>query len=611
MIKVILGVLIAALLLTGSIAAPLDNLSDDDATEEINLGPHETLKEQPDRNIDDSPSTDQAADAPFGVRFVCPEGTVSDESSQAMQYDHFCPLYLYDPADIMGQPVLTVDPNRPDYMAINSLHGGRGLPNPTQEPPPTERSRDNDVHQPHTTWRTDDEGVQWTDDRYYAPTSLASEERKVYGESNAAAMDSNGEIYLSTLYSYRENESEGHDYAVVFWNGDRASRAMDYHSDYLIHYVEEGHQVERISSVFLRDSNRILTTWKQTSPEGDSWIQGFWTQPGRGANWQPLPEESRIGPCDNITNPIYSLGKAYIGCAPGDGYVPSVDTVKENFTMDSYQIHAINVENWTSEHVSSSPVSDGFGLLVRMNDRWGHDGNMAVVSSGIDGEGEPFAEVTHGLLGEDWGGLVTFGDKLRETGEASSDVTDARVTAAAYLAESGNFHMIYAEQYETNTLPEGGPLGGAGDFTEYEYHKTYAVGRIVGDGRFSGNFDLQYGNQDMMTSHTGSMNPERRGLSEGIFWDLHDSIIVWRDPDTGKERTFTAFGDHGFVRFAEVVEDNPPVAIPLPAAPVPPVPLAAAGTNPATIGAVAGILFGLMLTMMTAARKKKPMEVPH
>ena len=100
-----------------------------------------------------------------------------------------------------------------------------------------------------------------------------------------------------------------------------------------------------------------------------------------------------------------------------------------------------------------------------------------------------------------------------------------------------------------------------------------------------------------------------QGVGEDIFQDLHDDILVWTDPE-GRGREFVAFGDYGFVRFAEVGEENAiPFAFP-PTVGTPPIPAPTAGINPAVVGAVAGSLAMAMAARMALAKKKRTAEAP-
>src|SRR5581483_8297667 len=137
------------------------------------------------------------------VEFVCPPALAA-LPTQAVD----CPTYVLDAEDLMGQPALVVDPNNVHAMSFSAIHGGRGLHPLPNDQPPSERSRQNSVHQPHTTFVSNDGGKTWGDHPYYAPDAIdpkmcgSVRASSLYGEDNAAVIDPRGKVVLCALYAY-------------------------------------------------------------------------------------------------------------------------------------------------------------------------------------------------------------------------------------------------------------------------------------------------------------------------------------------------------------------------------------------------------------------------
>src|SRR5689334_13487865 len=112
----------------------------------------------------------------------------------------------------MAQPDLAIDPRDSTLVAFHALHGGPGLRTAVQDPSPTEHSRDDAVHQPHTTFQSRDGGSTWDDNRYYAPEGLRTANAEVFGEDNALELDDKGDITLASLYSHRANQGDDPQY---------------------------------------------------------------------------------------------------------------------------------------------------------------------------------------------------------------------------------------------------------------------------------------------------------------------------------------------------------------------------------------------------------------
>lgn len=558
-----------------------------------------------------------APEGDYSIGFECP-------SVQEGSYRLLCPLYVLDEEDLMSQPVLMVDPADPDLIGFNALHGGHGVHSLPSDEPPTERSRSDAVHQPHTTFRTSDGGLKWSDMPYYAPDHLngaggtrdengvpilpenptEEEPREVYGEDNAAALDREGRLTIASLYAHRDGNPAGGDvapfqYTVQTWKANRLNRDVDYFSNSrAINSGNDGlNTIESLHAVYVPETDLVAVMWLESVPKAGvvpeleegpaSQIRVFYTYPHEGAMWYEAQGDF-IGPCRGISNPIVEGHEIYVGCFPDEGYAHA--------SSYNLQMHAIDTYSWTTRHVAGTQVPPDFYALL-VEDRT--PGQMILVASGLSGNGNPEVVITRGEEGARWSSLQRVQDDLRPEEAATGEILDVRVTAAAVSPQSDHLHMVYMERYQISDTALGG--------TEAAYYKTLAA-FDPGD-RFRTKQTLDMGGQGW-----ASLDPFLTGgpsEGAGVFNDLRDTLVIWTDPETGVQREFIGYGDHGYFRFAEVVESNFLFAFPIPSSPVPPIPAPAAGLNPATQAALAGSLSLAMLSRMLLAKKKVSTEAPE
>lgn len=509
------------------------------------------------------------ADAAYTMRFDCPD--VAPEAGIPAG----CPAYVLDREDIMGSPRLVIDPRDPGLAAFGALHGGMGLhPVPGSEPP-TGRSRDDAVHQPHTTFATHDGGRRWTDMPYHAPDSLRTPGREIYGDDHAIALDGEGRLHIAALYSYREAAAPFADAnpfrsAVAVWKAHGIERPVDHHVNLKV--LDPATPEARIDSLHLvgvPDADAVALVWRE---EGEVVLHS--TRGSDGALW--TKRDLGIGPCEAISNPLALGTRVLLACAAND--------------TGPWSVHAIDASTWTSTPVGEAPLATQHALLVS---RW--DSFVVLVGSGVADDETPTVQLSYGEGGERWSGVEEIGPQLTR-GASATPVLDARVTAAAYNPVSGNLHLVYLERYD---LGQGGEQGAG----RPEFYK--AIASVQAEGSFQGKIDLGIG-----TVNRAAFSPTLSGVGGGVYDDLHDGLAIWRDPDAGGVREFVAFGDYGFVRYAEIVEENflSPIA-PL-SAQVPPIPAASAGTVPVLVGVPAGILAGAMVVRSVWARRQATAEAP-
>lgn len=541
-----------------------------------------------------------AAGGNYRIHFDCPErmgGTPGEEQLAG------CPLYVLDEEDIMSQPRILVDPKNPRWIGFNALHGGHGTQTPPAPAPPSERSRWNDLHQPHTTFQSVFGGADWSsgggeevegDNRYYAPGPLKAENRTIYGEDNAAVLDSSGNVHLASLYAYRDSTDTDYRYAVATWKGHRLNEPVLYGEDLLIRFADGYNKIDNLHILHVRETNWIVVLWRETSTNATgvagspSWINGMYTKAGTGARWQSLTPEQQIPGCRGISKPIGQEGRVYVGCYPEKG--------NRNAAANSrnLQIYAIDTKSWTTNFISDAPIDAGTPILV---DRG--NAHMAVLAASLNEQGDAVVKVAYGIQGGDWKDLKDYGPDFAKARLAvAPELLEVRITAAAYAKHTGYLHVLYQERYKAD-VTDVAHLGPKSLF------KTYGV--IRPDQGFQGYFDLTFGRHEPRLYFDLDY---QGGLEEGIFHDLHDDIFVWSHPKTKREQIFTVFGDYGFVRFGEIVEENPVIGLPLFPPQVPPTPLAAPGTNSLLQGAAAAAVMSLAVLRMLTVKRKQTVKAP-
>lgn len=538
-----------------------------------------------------------AAAGDYDIRFRCPDGAVNPPEAQNV--DATCPVYVKDPEDIFGQPVLVIDPIDPRKMAFSAIHGGQ---NPTllNTPPPSERSRHDPVHQPHTTFMSRDEGATWKDLPYYAPDGLQRREgelqRSIWGEDNAAVLDQDGRIYVAALYAYvdterpnpfseppsLESQPPDYRYVVAVWKGKGLERDMEYFNGQVFLNTspqeDDTWKADSLHMAFVPATRQVVVMVRESAPVGGgnetlgSEIVLHSSPADGNSIW--TTHRTGIGPCDAVSSPLAMGDRLFVGCFPPEG---------GNAT--GMQVWSVETANWTATSAGVAPLSVRQAILVARE----QGEHMVAIGAGVVG-GAARVELSYGEAGAGWGEAADVASSL-----AYADVTgrpepgellEARVTAAAFAPVSGNVHFVYLQRFRV-----------ADDAQTPGIHKVFAA--VQAGGSFQGYEQVELGLVSRGLFPSG-LTPG----GEGLFNDLHDAIVVWRDPVHGNDREFLAIGDYGFVQFAEVVEENPLPPIILPLASVPPVPVAVAGSIPAVVGLGAGVLSAAAVARAMSNKKK-------
>ncbi|HUR62257.1 MAG TPA: hypothetical protein VM286_07855 [Candidatus Thermoplasmatota archaeon] len=540
----------------------------------------------------------RAADAgEYAVTFHCPARVSSDLE------DNRCPSYVLDTEDIMAQPVLMVDSRNPEWVAFNALHGGHGVRTGADPPFPTNYSRDNELHQPHTTFQTTDGGQNWDDNRYYAHIANKAE---VFGEDNSAVLDKRGRMYVSSLYSYREEgtttcivASIGCTttagpirYAMLNWKSGTIREPFTSDVNYV--QIDPRDAAAAITQNFLAydgGSGQVAVFWLEVRSDGTSAIESAVTPTDGGSVWKRAEERQALRGCTGMTNPLALYDGIYVGCYAAKGHKTPDG---QNATAGALLLYRYDAKTWEPSFVGPTPFAAP-GNTVLASAEGLHKGAFVAVAAGIDGHAKPYVRVAFSDRGLSWTMPKDYVQYTTDTvTRQGATLVEERVNAVAFAAHSGTVHMIVMERF---AVQQGGPIQDVG---ATPFSKAYAV--VHATGKFLGKFDFKYGDPQTRAN----FNAQSKGLGEDVFADRHDSIVPIST--RAGERIFLAFGDHGYVRFAEATEDNPsPPFFPFPAPP-PAIPAALAAANPAVAGAVAGVLSTAMLAALAAARNKKTTE---
>jgi hypothetical protein len=520
------------------------------------------------------PAWQSAPTTEYDLRFECPPVATRDTGLPAepgQDAPTACPAYVLDAEDILAQPDLAVDGRDNLQVAFHALHGGPGLATPLKDQPPSPWSRDNAVHQTHTTFQSRDGGSDWDDNRYYAPADLSSSNAEVYGEDNAMELDDQGRITLASLYSARTEAGDEPHYAVYLWSSDRIKTTMDYSKAYVSRGVPAGLRADSLDLAWSAGAKEMVAAWRTTGPDGPR----VHVEHGAGGQWAAWGDDraARVGPCDVLSN-LASVGdRVLFACAQGsDTRLWALEPDLNVTDLGLAPVHAM-----TSLRLASAE-----GL---------RDGGI-VLGGAAAREGRSVVVLVWGVAGADWSRPAEVGPSVTQVGQhGGAQLVDARMTALAVKASSGTAHFLVQEQYA------GGQAADARIFG-----KAYGV--MQSTGRFLGTFALGYGDPQSRANVPATIG----GTDPAAFHDAHDSFAVVRGK-TGEERLFVAFGDYGYVRFAEVKEVEPPVptfpALPAAAA----IPATTAATSPALVAAAAGALSMAAVSRIVLARSKKSVEV--
>lgn len=519
-----------------------------------------------------------------------------------------CPAFILDPEDIMSQPEMVIDPVEPGLIAFHALHGGRGVQSLPGQYVPSDRSRDDSLHQPHTVFQKDraDDFI-FNDRKYYSPwhcdattqqdINACQDQPDIFGEDNAIALDGQARMTVASLYAIEQGGDTGQfEYKIVVWKSERMNRLFEDKVNYaVLSTASPLNGADSLDLVYTGATNRMAVVWRESVPDNNtgptglnSWVSLSYTKPGEGARWLPLEQEQWFGPCDAVSNAVSVRHLIYVACKPGDAF----EYPDPNATLGQWQLFTIDSRDWTTAWHSAVPVTAGDNAKLADS---GQD-HIIFASAGLDESGNPVTMLSAGTYSGEWYTPNGFGAQLTNQSNPL-ERREVRITAVAYREETGHVHVLYMERYRVSAGVESAGVP--------EYYKALANLGVTGRGmEWLGKQPLSLGNGPRHFS------AQYQGAGENVFNDLKDSIVVWKD-ERGNEREFVAYADYGNVRFAEVVEvQQSPFPGFLPVGGAPPIPLAAPGANPAYVGVVAGALSAAMVARILAAKKKATVEAP-
>jgi hypothetical protein len=570
--------------------------------------------------------------------FWCPglDGTPSvTDTTNTMTIRATCPYRIIDDADLLGSPQIAVHANDPNAVAFFSLHGGGS----TQGPTPRSRDPSPDgavtlTGLSHTTFTSQDHGRSWHDNPWGTDG---------FGEHAAGTMDADGNLYIAALWSKRLGD--GHfDYVIkLYKEQDSRYTISTYQPSKTFANRAAGNEIDQVNIVYLpappppvpdnatgntsanntrpadqgevgnstlpgdyygvanSADDRVMAVWferaldwRNSTTGKSSWIDAAWTDTSARDNWTRLDDSRLIGPCMAASNPVVYHGKAYVACVADAGY-----NGRSRARIGDIDVWSIDPHTGKTDLVESTGLQGG---QPRMAGR--ADGYMAIASSTLRGDEEVDVQIGFGWYGRHWTAPANLGGDLhRLTG--NHPALAARVTAMALTEDRNVLYLSYMERVNrTARAPDPNPSALNTDPRQaIEYNKVLVSLTQCGTRPIDA-YDLQTGvaRHPFMDGTIGD--------STGVFDDLQDGMQFWKDPATGAERVYFAYGDHGVIQFGALLPTQGgepcPVLAPPPTLPVPPVPAALSTASPYSmlVGATVGATALAMVTYLLAAKRR-------
>ncbi|MFA5944501.1 MAG: hypothetical protein WC876_08565 [Candidatus Thermoplasmatota archaeon] len=594
--------------------------------------------------VDGVPVADDAAPAPCvpnspqpcPVTFWCPSldgGTSVTDSGNTMTIRTTCPYRIADDADLLGSPQIAVNADDPNSVAFFSLHGGGSTEGPTprsRDPSPEGLTTVTGLS--HTTFTSQDHGRIWYDNPWGTDG---------FGEHVAGTMDHDGNLYISALWSKRLGDDRFNYVIKVYKEQDGRYTIATYQPSKTFSNRADGNtmsggdlvfvpapRIEPVNATANQTGNasapadqqdignstngesygvenspddRVMTVWfeqaldwRNSTTGKSSWIDAAWTDTSPKDNWTRLVDDQLIGPCMAASNPVAFNGKAYVACVADAGY-----SGRSRARIGDIDIWSIDPKTGKTTLEESTGLTGGQPRLASRP-----DGYMAIASVQVMEEAAVQTQVSFGWYGRHWGEVQGVGSQLH-TLMGNHRVKEARVTSMALTEEKNNLFLTYMERVNTEgELPEPNPSALNYDPNQVvEYRKIVAMFSECTSGAMSA-YDLQTG----VARHP--FNDEILGDQTGVFDDLQDGMQFWRDPATGEERVYFAYGDHGVIQFGALVGgasgfpcgiSAPPLTLP-----PPPIPAALSTASPYSmmVGATVGATALAMVTYLLAAKKR-------
>ncbi len=572
--------------------------------------------------LDSKPVGDGAAPVRGTMTFWCPDAvgdppSVNDGTNTLTLHDT-CPFRIIDDADLMGSPQIAVNANDPDSLAFFSLHGAGTTEGPTprsRDPSPEGAATLTGLS--HTTFTSQDHGVSWYDNPWGTDG---------FGEHVTGVMDADGNLYIGALWSKRLGNGE-FDYVIkVYKEQDGRFQISNYQPSKTFPNRAAGNTIEQANLVYVptqsvfptppedlngtgnatapaddgdlgnrtdpdsagtrnQPDDRVVLVWHEKALDWrnattgkSSWIDAAWTDTTARDNWTRLAKEELIGPCMSASNPVQWNGKAYVACVADAGY-----RARSRAHVGEIDIWSIDPKTGLTEVVAFTQLEGGTPKLTARD-----DGYMALTTTRRISEAEVDVRMNFGWYGAHWDTPARIGGMLHNLASntvtsalppgtpgpppASNSVREARITAMALSEETDTLFLVYMERVNVLDLSDPDPTN---EFispdSAFEYKKIVATfTKCEGPTNV---YDLQLG----VARHPFAESIV--GEATGVFDDLQDGMQQWLDEETGVERIYFAYGDHGVIQYGALVTDGSP---PLSFCPnTPPAPFLPAAATPA------------------------------
>lgn len=573
---------------------------------------------------------------PCPVTFWCPglDGTPAlNEGTNTMTIRSTCPYRIADDADLLGSPQIAVNPDDPNSMAFFSLHGGGSTEGPTpRSRDPSPEGLTSVTGLSHTTFTSQDHGRSWHDNPWGTDG---------FGEHAAGTMDNDGNLYISALWSKRLGEGRFNYVIKLYKEQDGRYTIATYQPSKTFSNRADGNTISDANIVFLSAprpepvnatdnatqnatapagqgdvgnstsgesygvnnsaEDRVMAVWfekaldwRNSTTGKSSWIDAAWTDTTPKDNWTRLADDQLIGPCMAASNPVAFNGKAYVACVADAGY-----TGRSRAHIGDIDVWSIDPKTGKTRLEENTRLVGGQPHMASRE-----DGYMAIATVAVLEERNVDAQVAFGWYGQHWSDKQNAGSQLHSL-MGNHKVREARVTSMALTQEKNSLFLTYMERIDTEgEVPEPNPSTLNTDPNQViEYRKVVTTFSQCFSGAIDA-YDLQTG----VARHP--FNDEVIGDQTGVFDDLQDGMQFWRDPASGEERVYFAYGDHGVIQFGALVGggSGPPCALtaPPPLLPPPPIPAALSTASPYTmmVGATVGATALAMVTYLLAAKRR-------
>lgn len=531
------------------------------------------------------------------MEFWCPpadRGTSMEDGTNTMTVRATCPYRIIDDADLMGSPQIAVHADDPESVAFFSLHGAGTTEGPTP------RSRDPNPEGTatltglsHTTFTSPDHGVTWFDNPWGTDG---------FGEHVTGVMDAEGNLYIGALWSKRLGDGE-FDYVVkVYKEQDGRHKISNYQPSKTFANRAAGNVIDQANLVFVpsqkifpvppQDENqtsnatapaddsqlgnltdpdagarnhpgdRVMLVWhekardwRNSTTDKSSWIDAAWSDTSARDNWTRLGKDQLIGPCMAASNPVQWNGKAYVACVADAGY-----RGRSKAKIGDIDIWSIDPMTGETDIVAFTNLEGGQPKLTARE-----DGLMALTTTRVLTPDEVDVQMAWGWYGSHWQNQRPIGGILHRFASntvhstlppgtpgpppASNSVMEARITTMALSAETDTVFMVYMERVDVTDRVDTDPQNEFISSDSAIEYKKLVLTFTPCDGP-TNVYDLQVG----IARHPFAESIV--GEATGVFDDLQDGMQTWRDEQTGDERIYFAYGDHGVIQYGALITSS-------------------------------------------------------